>query len=236
MLRLLFGLVTAMLVLIGIAAQVPVAAQSERVDVAIVLAVDTSASVDSREFLLQMRGLADALIHPEVIKAIGQGEHGAIAVSIVQWSSFEEQAVTEDWIIIRTADDAAGISRRALRTPRLFGYRGTAIADVLDYARRHMSTLPYSATRRVIDISGDGKNNQPPLLRHARERAVQAGITVNGLPIISTDPSIHYYYQDSVIAGPGSFIEIAESFESFGTAMIRKLLREIRGDPAVSMR
>lgn len=225
-----------MLVLLAAATQAPARAQGQHVDVAIVLAVDTSASVDTQEFRLQMRGLAEALRNDEVLQAIRRGERGAIAVSVVQWSSYEEQAVTQDWIIIRDAADAERIASAVARTPRLFGFRGTAIADVIDFSRRHLANLPYRADRRVIDISGDGKNNQPPLLRHARARAVELGITVNGLPIISSDPSIHYYYADSVIAGPGSFIEIAESFENFGAAMTRKLLREIRGDPAVSMR
>lgn len=229
-------LIAVMVVLAGVMAQGSSFAQQARVGVAIVLAVDTSASVDTHEFRLQMRGLAWALQQPEVISAIERNPHGAVGLSVVQWSSFEEQAVTQDWTVVRSLADASSFAAGIQRTPRLFGFRGTAIADVIDFARRHLAELPFRADRRVIDISGDGKNNQPPLLRHARERAVTAGITVNGLPIISTDPSIHLYYQDAVIAGPGSFIEVAENFESFGEAMKRKLLREIRGDPMVSMR
>ncbi|WP_417519883.1 DUF1194 domain-containing protein [Minwuia sp.] len=216
-------------------AQAPKAFAQERVDVAIVLAVDTSASVDSREYQLQMQGIADSLNDPEIIATIQRGPNAAIAISLLQWSSIDEQAVTLDWMVLRTGTDTAIAARAIRRTPRLFGFRGTAIADAIDYANRHLERLPFRADRRVIDVSGDGKNMHPPLLLHAKRRAEAAGIVINGLPIISTDPNIHHYYADHVIAGPGSFIEIANSYDDFGVAMKRKLLREIRGIPMVSM-
>ncbi|WP_416898783.1 MAG: DUF1194 domain-containing protein [Minwuia sp.] len=215
------------------AAQAPAAAQA--VDVAIVLAVDASASVDAGEFRLQMEGTADALENPDVLAAIARGNRGAIAVSTMQWSTLDQQAVTLGWTVIRDASDAAAAASVIRNAPRMVIPSGTALGDAVSFAMGMLGRLPYSADRLVVDVSGDGKNVHPPLLLRVKERAVWAGITINGLPIISADPNIHYYYQDTVIAGPGAFIEIADSYEVFGEAMRRKLIREIKGPPPVSM-
>lgn len=225
----------AILCLIGGLAQAPGGLRAqEMVDVAIVLAVDTSASVDEQEYSLQMGGIARAITHPDILEAIADGEHGAVAVSLVQWAAAGQQVVVQPWTVIRDAADAAAVAQRIRIAPRIFRYSATGIGDAIDFAIGYFGKLPATPLRRVIDVSGDGKNNHPPLLKVVKDRAIEAGITINGLPILSADGSIHYYYEERVIAGPGAFIEIAFGFVDFADAMLRKLLREIRGLPMIS--
>lgn len=215
--------------------QAPARAQSA-VDVAIVLAVDASASVDTGEFSLQMRGIAEAIRHPAVIDAIARGRHGMIAISLVQWSSVGEQAVILPWTAVASAAEAQAVSNRILSAPRVFQVTGTAMSDALAYCMEYMDRLPVPSARRVIDISGDGVNRKPPLLRTIKEEALRRGIVINGLPILSDEPDLDVYYRDWVIAGPGAFVSVADNFRAFAPAMLRKLLREIRGMPMVSKR
>jgi len=216
------------------ATQAPARAQ-DRVDVAIILAVDGSASIDSREFRLQMAGIAEAIRHPKIIQAISRGAHGAVALTLMQWSTLDQQYIAVPWRRVTDSASAEALAADIQGVPRIVRPSGTAIGDAVVYATRWMAQLPFRADRHVIDISGDGKNVHPPLIRLAREAALQRGITINGLPIISNDPSIHHYYQDTVIGGPGAFVEVAASFDDFAVAMRRKLLREIQG-PVVSLR
>lgn len=223
--------------MVGLLALLPQApARAQAVDVAIVLAVDVSASVDAGEYGLQMRGVAEAIAHPTVTDAIEQGEVGAVAFSVVQWSSEAEQAVAVPWTRVDGVASAQALAARIWSAPRAFRFRGTKIGAALRFCFDHLDRVPFPAARRVVDVSGDGVNRGPPLLRDTRAEAIRRGITINGLPILSDEPRLGRYFRDWLIAGPGAFVIAAESFEAFRPAMVRKLVREIRGMPMVSKR
>jgi hypothetical protein len=81
----------------------------------------------------------------------------------------------------------------------------------------------------VIDISGDGANNDGRPVTEARDAAVAAGVTINGLPIIEVEPNLEQYYRDNVIGGPDAFVVVAGESAAFGSAILRKLLVEVAG-------
>lgn len=203
------------------------------VDVAIVLAVDASASVDAAEYALQMGGIATALTSAEVLAAIAQGRHGAIALSAVVWSADYQQVVILPWRRIATPADASQVARQILDAPRPFRQGTTALAPALKFSVGMFTNLPWPAARLVIDVSGDGRNRSSMLIRDARERAERNGIIVNGLPIVDAEPDLGMYYRDFVITGPGAFIVAAESYGDFAAAFLAKLLREVKGEPLV---
>jgi hypothetical protein len=196
------------------------------VDLELVLAVDCSGSVDADEFELQIGGYVAAFTHPSVIRAIRSGSIGAIAVTYVQWSGpfLQNQAV--GWTLIRDEESAAQMAtaiRAAQRT--IFG-GGTSLSGIIDQART-LFGRGYEGTRRVIDISGDGINNAGRLPDAARDDAVRAGVTINGLAILTDVPLLDRYFQERVIGGPGAFVIPAASFENFAAAILNKLIREI---------
>ena len=135
-----------------------VAARAETVDVALVLAADVSRSIDTDEFHLQRQGYAAALTSPSVLQAIHAGAHGAIAVSFVEWSGADEQAVVVDWAVIRDAEGAAAFADKLRDAPRSFVGR-TSISAGLDFAMGRLKASGVAADRKVIDVSGDGTNN-----------------------------------------------------------------------------
>jgi hypothetical protein len=210
------------------------------VDLALVLAVDASGSVNEERFELQRDGYAAAFRHPQVLDAIRSGPNGAIAVMMVQWTGPRLQEITVPWTRIAdaaSAEDFAGAIARAPR--RLFG-GGTSISGAIEHAMAQLAASPFKTMRQVIDISGDGANNRGRPADFARDMAVAAGIVINGLPILALDPTLDDYYRRSVIGGPGAFVVAAASYETFGEAIRRKLILEIagrmRGTPAAPAR
>lgn len=212
------------------------------VDLLLVLAVDTSRSVDARKFRLQREGYAAALTNPRVVRAMRSGPSGRIAVSLVEWSGAAAQAVVVDWTVIGSSEDAAQFAGRVLAAPRLFAER-TAIGAAIDFSVGQLKRAPVRSGRRVIDVSGDGTSNIGREVTEARDEAVAQGITVNGLAILSEVPlafnpahthppgGLLQWYQDHVIGGQGAFAIAAENHEAFGEAILSKLIKEIALGP-----
>ncbi|MFL6795881.1 MAG: DUF1194 domain-containing protein [Xanthobacteraceae bacterium] len=204
----------------------PARAQTE-VDLQLVLAVDASGSVDRYRFELQKQGYVAAFRHEQVRQAIRSGFHQAIAVSMVQWTGPLMQVQVADWTKVGDEESATAFAEAIETAPRrLFG-GGTSISGAIDHGATLFARSPYLASRRVIDISGDGSNNRGRSVQLARDEAVSAGIGINGLPILTLEPHLDRYYYENVIGGPGAFIVVAKDFETFGEAILKKLISEI---------
>jgi hypothetical protein len=205
-----------------------VCAQARReVDLALILAIDCSLSIDANEYRLQIDGTASAIEHPTVVRAVTAGEKRGIALACVQWAAPREQVRAINWSLI---DDAAAALRFAAtlrRTPRPFSGDATAIGAAIDFCRPIFDVCPYPPARRAIDISSDGINNAGRFPVGARDEAVGAGITINGLPILSDIAGLDGYFREEVVGGPGSFVVSAPDFAAFAAAMRAKLVREV---------
>jgi hypothetical protein len=214
------------------------AARAEEVDLALVLAVDVSGSVDAEEYRLQRQGYADAFRHPAVLDAIRAGARGRIAVTYVQWAGVQYQRVSVPWSVIGDAGSAEAFAARIEDAPRA-PIRGTSISGAIDFSVLQLTVMPHSAPRRVIDVSGDGVNNsgRPPEL--ARDAALALEISINGLAITDDNPlpwqrydePLEQHYRERVIGGPGAFVLAIDGFESFAHAILNKLIREISAIP-----
>ncbi|WP_416898435.1 MAG: DUF1194 domain-containing protein [Minwuia sp.] len=212
----------------------PSARAQQATDVAIVLAVDASSSVNLEEFGLQMQGIAAALRDPQVLSTIAEGPSGSIAIALVQWSGPLQTRVAVPWRLVEGADSAEALAKEIEETPRYFYAGSTAIGRALVYSAAVFDKLPWSAGRRVIDISGDGSNTDNPPVGPARAEVLDRGIVINGLPILAQEPEVDRYYAEQVIGGHGAFIEVARDYNAFTAAMTRKLVREIRTQPLIS--
>jgi len=209
-------------------------AAEEPVDVLLVLAVDVSRSVDEEEARLQREGYREALSDPRVVDAIARGMIGAIGVAYVEWAGIEHQRLVLPWTRISTQQEADGWAMALAEAPRS-SLSWTSISGAIDFSRRILAEAPFEATRRVIDVSGDGVNNSGRPTELARDEAVAEGITINGLPIVNDRPTfgrmppvpVDQYYAQNVIGGPGAFMIVAEDFTVFAEAVRRKLVREI---------
>jgi hypothetical protein len=218
----------------------PVLARATPVDLALVLAVDVSDSIDAEEVRLQRQGYMAAMQHPRTLHAIKRGRHGRIAVAYFEWADAEKQMLIVDWMTIADAASARAFANRLRPAPVLNGYF-TSISAALAFATALFQRAEFETKRRVIDLSGDGKNNNGPPLAQARARALSKGITINGLPIINPEGD-HYggmpplyvdrYYKKRVIGGSGAFIVVVKRFSDFEEAINRKLLREIAAAPS----
>jgi hypothetical protein len=214
----------------------PAAAAEIEVDLALVLAVDASRSIDSYEYDLQRRGYLAALTDARVLDAIRSGPNGAIAITYLEWSGPGEQEVLVDWRVVRDAATASAFAND-LRVSERRLYDGTSISGAIDAAAGMFGESGIAATRRAIDVSADGTNNRGRPAHLARDDAVKAGITINGLAIINERPSrfgraeppLEQYMKDNVIGGPGAFLLVVNDFESFGEAILKKLILEISG-------
>ncbi|HEX2215850.1 MAG TPA: DUF1194 domain-containing protein [Xanthobacteraceae bacterium] len=205
----------------------PVSAQTT--DLQLVLAVDASGSVSRDRFELQKRGYVAAFRHPRVLAAIQSGQARAIAVTMVQWTGPWMQVDAVKWTQIADAASAEAFATAIDAAPRqLFG-GGTSISGAIDYAMTLFPGSPFPATRRVIDISGDGVNNRGRPVTNARDDAVAAGVGINGLPILALDPDLDRYYENNVIGGPGAFVIAAKDYNTFAAAILQKLIVEIAG-------
>jgi len=231
-------------VLVLFAAAYPVRA-AEKVDLLLVLAADVSRSIDQAKFQLQRDGYAAAITDSRVMTAIMSGATRRIAVCFVEWSGTGAQKVVIDWSVIDGPDAARKFSDALVEAPRPFADR-TSISGAIDFSMEALARAPFEAPRRTIDISGDGTHNSGRGLLAAREDAVAQGVTINGLVILSERPlqwnpehtnppgGLAKYFQDNVVGGPGAFVIVAEDFESFGQALISKLVAEIATTAAPS--
>ena len=209
----------------------PAAAQPAALDLLLVLAVDASGSIDADEFELQREGIAEALAHPAVLAAIRSGRRGAIGVAMVEWGSPAGAATVVEWMRVAdaaTARAAAEAMKTAARSPQSFN----AIGDAITHGMALLADAPWWAEARTIDVSGDGPDmrSRTPAPQ-ARDLAVAAGITVNGLAIEAgsnwRDGVLAAAYERTVIGGAGAFVVRAEDRRDFARAMRAKLIREI---------
>lgn len=195
------------------------------VSIELVLAVDTSLSVDDVEYDLQMRGIAQAFRDPEIINLIGQQD--GVAVALYQWSGAVDRQYLIPWHLL---DDPASVLSFAAKVEkaRRDPVRGfTAIGNAIDFAVRLIAGNAFAGRHLKIDISGDGRNNTGPPPAASRFRTEAMGIAINGLPILIDTYSLDRYFRDKVISGPGAFLEIADDYHDFARAFLRKLRREI---------
>ena len=216
-----------------------VPAAAEDVDLQLVLAIDVSGSIDDVEAQLQRDGYLKALVHPKVIEAIKAGPIGRIAVTYVEWASDNFQHTVIEWRVISDEASARAFVSALAETP-ILRERRTSISGAIDYGKGLIQTSGLTSTRRVIDISGDGYNNIGREVTAARDEAVAAGITINGLPIINDRPNpfgrpavvdLDKYFETYVIGGPGAFVVLAKDFQSFASAILQKLVLEISSAP-----
>jgi Protein of unknown function (DUF1194) len=219
-----------LLVLLLALAAVPAQAASP-VDLALVLAVDVSRSIDDEEFELQRAGYAAAFRDRRVISAIENGSVGAIAVTYMQWSGARQQIQVIPWTIIRDAAGAERLAKQLATADRAITAGSTSVSGAIDTGVALLRQSEVAATRRVIDVSGDGSNNNGRLPIYARDEAVASGITINGLTILNDEPLLDVYYRDNVIGGPGAFVVTTEDFDQFASAILAKLIREIAEAP-----
>lgn len=211
---------------------------AETVDLQLILAADVSISVDNEEFQLQREGYAAAITSLPVLDAIRAGPHHAIAVSFIEWSGPSKQRVVADWTVIRDGEMAAVFANILRTAPRSFA-DATAIGSAIDFAMRQFDRSGVECDRRIIDVSGDGDSNSGRPVEYARDDAVKAKVTINGLAIVNEHPlpgfighiqpvgGIGHYYRTRVAGGPGSFVFQIDSFEGFAEAIERKLVAEI---------
>ena len=214
----------------------PVSAEPLEVDVELFLAVDVSRSMNPVELEIQRRGYAEALSSPRVAEAITGGMIGRIALTYVEWAGSGSQTVIIPWTLIETPEDARGVSS-ALTAFFSDAMRRTSISGVLTHAAESFELNQFTGLRRVIDISGDGPNNQGAPVRSARDADLSKGIIINGLPRMTVDeisirwgiPDLDVYYRECVSGGPGAFVIPVLSWDQFSDAVERKLVLEIAG-------
>lgn len=213
----------------------PAGAQEVAVDLEMVLAVDVSGSVSRTEVDLQRAGYLEALRDPRVARAIGSGPLGRIALAYVEWS--DSQRVTVDWTLVSNAADARAFAA-ALDAAAVPTGRTTAIAAALDFSTAFFDGNGFSGTRRVIDLSADGRDTDYlySVVAEARDRALARGVVINGLAINPArerllikgiGPDLEAYFRAFVIGGPGAFLAVAERPRDFRPTLLRKLIREI---------
>jgi hypothetical protein len=210
---------------------------AEEVDLELVLAADGSGSIDDEELRLQREGYARAVAHPKVLSAIGSGFLGKIAIAYVEWGGPESQHTIVDWTIVDGSESAAAFGAKLVAAPRA-AVSYNSISNAIVYSQNLIETNDYAGLRRIIDVSADAGNLGGVPISVAREQAVSAGITINGLAISrpgSTRPfrgiSLEAHFERDVIGGPGAFVVTVDETISFADAVIKKLVLEIAGTP-----
>ncbi len=206
------------------------------VDIELILAVDVSYSMDMEELAVQREGYAQAIVSKEFLQALKAGPNGKIAVAYFEWAASNDQKIIIPWRVIDGPETADAVSEEILKTPIRRASR-TSISGAINFAMPLFEENPYHGLRRVIDISGDGPNNNGVPVVGARDAALEKGITINGLPIMVKEPSystmdidnLDFYYEDCVIGGPGSFVVSIKDRDKFKEAIRTKLLLEVAG-------
>jgi hypothetical protein len=206
------------------------------VDVELVLAVDVSYSMDMDELAIQREGYAQAIISKEFLQALKTGPNGKISVTYFEWAASSDQKIIIPWRVIDGPETADAVANEIMKTPIRRASR-TSISGAINFAMPLFDENPHRGLRRVIDISGDGPNNNGSPVTIARDAALEKGITINGLPIMVKEPSystmdidnLDFYYEDCVIGGPGSFVVTIKDRDKFKEAIRTKLLLEVAG-------
>jgi hypothetical protein len=226
----------------GIAAPGPKSQQTDTkdnspsVDIELVIAVDVSYSMDLDELAVQREGYAQAIVSQEFLQAMRTGPHSKVAVTYFEWSASSDQKIIIPWRVIDGPESADAVAAEIMKAPVRRGSR-TSISGAINFAMPLFEENPYPGLRRVIDISGDGPNNNGVPVTSARDAALQKGITINGLPIMVKEPSystmdiddLDLYYEDCVIGGQGSFVVSIKDREKFKEAIRTKLILEVAG-------
>ena len=206
------------------------------VDVELILAVDVSYSMDMDELAIQREGYAQAIVSKEFLQALKTGPNGKISVTYFEWAASSDQKIIIPWRVIDGPETADAVANEIMRTPIRRASR-TSISGAISFAMPLFDENPHRGLRRVIDISGDGPNNNGPTVTIARDAALEKGIVINGLPIMVKEPSystmdidnLDLYYEDCVIGGPGSFVVTIKDRDKFKEAIRTKLLLEVAG-------
>jgi len=227
-----FFLATA---LSGFLGWTPLSAAPVEVDVELALMVDVSRSMSPVELEIQRRGYAEALVSDEVLGVIANGFIGKIAITYVEWAGDGTNAVIVPWTVIDGLGTAETVAD-ALLWSNPIGLQRTSISGAIRFAMADMETNDFIGLRQVIDISGDGPNNDGRPVRRARNAAIEAGLVINGLPLMTWDETslwgisdLDVYYQNCVIGGPGAFVIPVLAWEDFPMAVRRKLVLELAG-------
>ncbi|MDB5627510.1 MAG: hypothetical protein JWR73_3312 [Tardiphaga sp.] len=210
------------------------ATQDAVVDVELVLAVDVSYSMDMDELAIQREGYAQAIVSKEFLQALKTGPNGKIAVAYFEWAAANDQKLVIPWRVIDGPESADAVAAEIMKAPIRRASR-TSISGAIHYAMPLFEQNAYRGIRRVIDISGDGPNNNGTLVTIARDAAIEKGIIINGLPIMAKETNyatmdienLDYYYEDCVIGGPGSFVVPIKDRDKFKEAIRTKLVLEV---------
>jgi hypothetical protein len=210
--------------------------QAATVDVELILAVDVSYSMDMDELAIQREGYAQAIVSKEFLQALKSLPNGKIAITYFEWAASSDQKIIIPWRLIDGPETADAVANEIMKTPIRRASR-TSISGAIYFAMPLFDENPYHGLRRVIDISGDGPNNNGAPIIGARDEALSKGIVINGLPIMVKEPSystmdidnLDWYYEDCVIGGPGSFVVAIKDREKFKEAIRAKLLLEVAG-------
>jgi hypothetical protein len=208
--------------------------EARRVDVELVLAVDVSYSMDMDELALQREGYALAITSKEFLQALKTGPTGKVAVIYFEWAAATDQKIVVPWRVIDGPESAGALAEEILKAPLRRASR-TSISGAINFAMPLFEANDYKGLRRVIDISGDGPNNNGEPVAVAREAALAKGVTINGLPIMSKETNyatmdienLDWYYEDCVIGGAGSFVVPIKTKEKFKEAIRTKLVMEV---------
>jgi hypothetical protein len=206
------------------------------VDVQLILAVDVSYSMDMDELAVQREGYAQAIVSKDFLQALKTGPTGKVAVTYFEWAASSDQKIIIPWRVIDGPESADAVAAEIMKTPIRRASR-TSISGAIYFAMPLFDESPYHGLRRVIDISGDGPNNNGSPVTIARDEALSKGISINGLPIMVKEPSystmdidnLDFYYEDCVIGGRGSFVIPIKDREKFKEAIRTKLLMEVAG-------
>jgi len=209
---------------------------AKTVDVELVLAVDISYSMDLDELALQREGYAAAIVSKEFLQALKSGPTGRIAVTMFEWAASTDQKIVLPWQVIDGPEAADAVAAEILKSPIRRASR-TSISGAINFAATLLDENAYHGLRRVIDVSGDGPNNNGMPVTMARDAALEKGIVINGLPIMVKEPSystmdidnLDYYYEDCVTGGPGSFVVTIKNRDKFKEAIHTKLVMEVAG-------
>lgn len=220
--------------LVALSATPPHAQTPVGVDVELIIAVDVSRSMSQRELEIQRRGYAEALVSADVLQAISSGYHGQVALLYLEWAGSGSQRIVVDWTVLRDRDDARAIADR-LTADFSTSLRRTSISGLLDFAAPLFDTNTFAGFRRVIDVSGDGPNNQGRPVEDARDDALARGLTINGLPLMTREgmgaqwhlDDLDEYYRQCVIGGPTAFVIPVLEWDHFPEAVRRKLVLEL---------
>jgi len=226
-------MVTPALLALGLITASPAMAQStvDHVDVALVLAVDVSGSVDDNRFSLQMEGIARAFEDREVQNTILSGQYGALLVTLVNWSQKPQIAVP--WRVIASPADAMAFAADVRRAPRRAEDFTCMSLMMQVVGEKVLPLMPMPADRTVVDVSGDGRDNCNPrtTVDNIRDGMVADRVTINGLPIKAgrEAETIAPWYEQHVIGGAAAFLLPANGYEDFGRAIRQKFIIEISG-------